>query len=272
MRIAALIRSRTHTHYFVNQVHRAHELALVVVETPTRSKKLSTALKSQGILGLARTALRRYPSKERTKHLNDTFGEDWERIDPTIPVVIVNNVNDPEVHDRLRSLAPDLLLDHGTSIVKGHILDTAGLALNLHWGLSPYYKGVACTEWALLNWDPKNIGVTIHVLSKHIDGGHIVAQERVEVKPDDRAEHINHRITVAGTQLVKRIVARLREGEELDYTPQRPGEGQLFLKKHFGKHLRRQVMHLEKKGFIADMLVKPSRSTELPIVTLSGEG
>ncbi len=269
MKVAALIRDRPHTRYFVNQIHEAHELSLVVVEAPRSSKKLSSILKKKGVRGLAQTIIRRYASRERVRRLNDVFGESWKRISPAIPVLMADSVNDSDVHDRLRVLAPDLLLDHGTSIVQDRILDTAGLALNLHWGLSPYYKGVACTEWALLNWDPYNIGVTVHVLSKHIDGGHIVAQEHVEVRPGDRVEDINHRITAAGTQLVKRIVAQLRDGQALVHVPQRSGEGQLFLKMHFSKHLQDQVRYIERHGLVGRMLAKPSRKERLPIVSLS---
>jgi len=268
VKIAALIRDRPHTRYFVNRVHAAHGLALVVVEAPAGAKRLSAAIKRQGLRGLARVALRRHASRARARRLDDVFGGDWARIDPTIPVFTVESVNAPEVRDRLRALAPDLLLDHGTSIVGAPVLETAGLALNLHWGLSPYYRGVACTEWALINWDPYNVGVTIHVLSKHIDGGHVVAQARVEVRPGDRVEDINHRITAAGTRLVERIVARLGAGEALPFVPQRPGEGHLFLKRHFSRHLRRQVEHIEAAGLIAEMLEKPSRREALPIVEL----
>jgi methionyl-tRNA formyltransferase len=268
MKVAALIRDRPHTRYFVNQIHEAHELSLVVVEASRSTKKLSSTLKKQGVRGLAQTVIRRYASHERIRRLNGTFGEEWKRINPALPVLVVDSINAPEVYDRLRALAPDLLLDHGTSIVEDRVLDTAGLALNLHWGLSPYYKGVACTEWALLNWDPYNIGVTIHVLSKHIDGGHIVAQEHVEVKPGDRVEDINHRITAAGTQLVKRIIAQLRDGEVLDYVPQRSGEGQLYLKMHFSKHLQDQIRYIEHQGLVEHMLAKPSRKERLPIVRL----
>lgn len=269
MKVAALIRDRPHTRYFVNQIHEAHELSLVVVEAPGSTKRLSSILKKRGVRGLAETIVRRSASRERMRRLSDTFGEEWKRINPAIPVLIADSINAPEVRDRLHALAPDLLLDHGTSIVGDHVLDTAGLALNLHWGLSPYYKGVACTEWALLNWDPYNIGVTIHVLSKHIDGGHIVAQERVEVKPGNRVEDINHRITATGTQLVKRIIAQLRNGEIPDCVPQRSGEGQLFLKMHFSKHLQDQIRYIENQGIIEHMLARPSRKERLPIIQLS---
>ncbi len=268
MKVVALIRDRPHTRYFVNQIHGAHELSLLVIEAPGSAKKLTSILKKRGVGGLTQAIFQRYASPERTQRLNDIFGDDWKRINPDIPVLVAENINAPEVHDRLRALAPDLLLDHGTSIVKDDVLDTARLALNLHWGLSPYYRGVACTEWALLNWDPYNIGVTIHVLSKHIDGGHIVAQERVEVRPGDRVEDINHRITAAGTRLTKDIIARLRNGETLDFVPQRPGDGQLFLKMHFSKHLQEQVRYIENQGFVEKMLEKPSRKERLPIIQL----
>ena len=88
--------------------------------------------------------------------------------------MVVADNNSTEVARRLTALKPDLILDHGTSIVSDSIIETAPLALNLHWGLSPYYRGTFCTEWALINHDPRNIGVTIHRLAKAVDGGDIL--------------------------------------------------------------------------------------------------
>ena len=90
---------------------------------------------------------------------NKWFSNKWRKLDKTIPYIEVENINSQLVFKILKEINPDLILDHGTSIVKNHILENAKLALNLHWGLSPYYRGTHCTDWALINWDPNNIGV-----------------------------------------------------------------------------------------------------------------
>ena len=200
------------------------------------------------------------------------FGDKWRTIDPRIPCLTVENINDSAVKQRLDELQPDLLLDHGTSIVSGDILDTAHLSLNLHWGLSPYYRGTACTEWALINQDARNIGVTIHELSNRIDGGRIAGQRRIHVRPDDSVMTVNCRLTVEGTKLLTEMIARLARGEELRMFEQDATVGFLYLKRHFSKHLHSHVRDLMGKGSIAKMADSPARVGLLPIVEFAPEG
>src|SRR3546814_7243079 len=65
--------------------------------------------------------------------------------------------------------------------------------LNIHAGLSPRYRGSRCTEWAVACGDVLNIGVTVHRLTKDIDGGAILGQARVQVRPEDTIEDVNAR-------------------------------------------------------------------------------
>ena len=43
--------------------------------------------------------------------------------------------------------------------------------INLHLGLSPYYRGSSCNFWALYDQNPAYVGATIHLLSKGLDSG-----------------------------------------------------------------------------------------------------
>ena len=44
-------------------------------------------------------------------------------------------------------------------------------AINIHMGLSPYYRGSSCNFWALYDSKPDYVGATIHLLSKGLDSG-----------------------------------------------------------------------------------------------------
>lgn len=271
MTLACLIRRRPHTTYFVNEIHRHHPISLVVVEAPPAGDKLRRLFRRSGFAEAARAVGHRLrPPLHRTETYNALFGDRWGALAPDLEILTVEHVNAPVVRERLDALAPDVLLDHGTSIVRDEILDTAGLALNLHWGLSPYYRGVACTEWALLNWDPYNIGVTIHLLSKHIDGGDILAQRRIDVEPSDRVLSINGKITRAGTEVLVDLLSELRAGRRLRFSAQETDVGFLYLKKHFDDALRRRVRRIERDGLVAQMLEAPARRTPLPIIEWEG--
>ncbi len=44
-------------------------------------------------------------------------------------------------------------------------------AINIHAGVSPYYRGTDCNFWALYDDNPHLVGTTIHLLSKGLDSG-----------------------------------------------------------------------------------------------------
>ena len=270
--IVCLIRHDPAFVYFVNRIHERHKVSLVVVESPSFKRRLVTQINSSGIPGLVEAfrnqVSRMFDRKTHAHNCNRHFGDKWKSIHPKIPILQVDHINSPIVYERLKEERPDLILDHGTSIVKDHILETSALALNLHRGLSPYYRGTYCTERALINWDPHNIGVTVHKLTKIIDGGSILAQERPIIENGDTVGSIDMQLTQRGTELIIRAIDKLDAGDELQFRKQDISMGFLTLNRHWTKHLRKQIQHVERNGLIAQMLKKPARRKKLPIVEL----
>jgi folate-dependent phosphoribosylglycinamide formyltransferase PurN len=48
--------------------------------------------------------------------------------------------------------------------------------VNIHVGITPKYRGVHGTYWALVNNDVENSGVTVHFVDEGIDTGNIINQ------------------------------------------------------------------------------------------------
>ena len=259
--------------YFVNRINERYKVNLVIVESSTIPHRgLITKIKTKGIIGSINAVKNRLLPKTEKKKITDDyniyFNNKWKSINDSIPTVYVTDINSQVVYERLEREKPDLILDHGTSIVKDHILETSDLALNLHWGLSPYYRGTFCTEWALINWDPYNIGVTIHKLTRIIDGGAILAQERAMIKSGDTVDSINMQLTKLGTELVIKAIQKIESGETLQFKKQDYSLGLLNVKKQFSKHLIKQIEYIENNNLIKLMLKKPARTKKLPIIQL----
>lgn len=270
MKIVCLIRPEPPLIYFVNRINSTHKIALVVLEKKKmNSNSIFSKFKKHGMLRsfkiLRNKMIKR---KDGVADFATFFGNKWQALDDNIPCLEIDSVNSEVVYERLKGDNPDLILDHGTSIVKNHILETSKLALNLHWGLSPYYRGTHCTEWALINWDPYNIGVTIHKLTKDIDGGHILAQKRATIKSDDTVHSINMQLTYLGTELILEIINKLRNDEHLEFEKQNFSLGYLTYTKQWNTLLDKEVECIEKNNLIALMLKKPSRVEKLPIVEI----
>ena len=74
------------------------------------------------------------------------------------------------------ALNADMFVVFGSSYIKGWLCDYLidNRAINIHMGLSPYYRGSSCNFWALYDGRPSYVGATIHLLSRGLDNGDIL--------------------------------------------------------------------------------------------------
>ncbi len=80
-----------------------------------------------------------------------------------------------------RAFAPDLLLTATYHcIVPQDVLDCAGLAVNIHPSLLPFYKGPTPTNWAVAYGEAES-GVSFHLLAAEIDSGPLLMQYRTPI-------------------------------------------------------------------------------------------
>lgn len=71
------------------------------------------------------------------------------------------------------ALQADHIIVFGSSYIKPPLVDAliARRAVNLHMGVSPYFRGSGCNFWALYDGHPELVGATIHLLSRGLDSG-----------------------------------------------------------------------------------------------------
>lgn len=71
------------------------------------------------------------------------------------------------------ALQSDCYIVFGASYIKGWLAETlvSNNALNIHMGISPYYRGSSCNFWALQDRRADMVGATIHRLSRGLDSG-----------------------------------------------------------------------------------------------------
>ncbi len=267
MKIVCMIGTPPYLNYFINEIARHHELALVIREDAHTNTNLRKKILKKGILNTARIVVNRLRNRKRLqKDYNEILGSQWQQPSGAFPLFNTPDINSKAVIQQLQEIKPDLVLVHGTSLIKAKTLAGIPLALNLHWGLSPYYKGSYCTEWALINHDPYNIGFTIHRMSSKIDAGDILTQAPVSIVPEDTANRINMRLTRLGTQEIVAVITRLQHGETPVFTAQDNNHGALYLTKDWTQKKQRESAALENPVSIKTMLDTPVRPA-LPVVT-----
>ena len=81
-------------------------------------------------------------------------------------------------------LKSDIYVVFGSSYIKGHLIDflVEQKAINIHMGVSPYYRGTDCNFWALYDDNPHLVGATIHMLSKGLDSGSMLYHAMSNIK------------------------------------------------------------------------------------------
>ena len=92
-------------------------------------------------------------------------------------VIKKGSINDNEVVSEIVNSNADLLVCYGSSIIKSDLLDIfRGKFLNVHLGLSPYYRGSGTNIWPLINGEPEMVGATFMHIDKGIDTGEVIHQ------------------------------------------------------------------------------------------------
>jgi phosphoribosylglycinamide formyltransferase 1 len=84
-----------------------------------------------------------------------------------------------------------------------------GRIVNIHPSLLPEFAGTMDAVAMALQSGVKETGCTVHVVTDDVDQGPILAQRRVEVRPDDTVESLRERIQAEEHALLPVVVKRL---------------------------------------------------------------
>lgn len=93
----------------------------------------------------------------------------------------LNNLKLTDINEYLDS---NLFIIFGTSFIKGNLVKflKKNKAINIHAGISPYYRGTDCNFWALYDNNPHLVGSTVHLLSDGLDDGPILYHAMPEIR------------------------------------------------------------------------------------------
>ena len=103
-------------------------------------------------------------------------------------------------------LQSDVYVVFGSSYIKGELVDflIKKKTINIHAGVSPFYRGTDCNFWALYDNNPHLVGATIHLLSKGLDSGPTLYHALSNIK-DDPFEYTMSTIKSAFHSIAERI-------------------------------------------------------------------
>ena len=122
-------------------------------------------------------------------------------------------INNKDTIDRIKRISPDIILVYGTNYIGSRLLSLAKItSLNMHTGLSPYYRGSDTYFWPLYNGDLGMVGATVHECTSQIDGGCIYARTVTRLDENDDQFTVFARCVKAGAVIYSEVVKMFLEG------------------------------------------------------------
>ena len=106
-----------------------------------------------------------------------------------------------------KALDADLMIIFGASWIRGPLIEqlVSRRAINIHIGVSPYYRGSSCNFWALYDNNPDLVGSTIHRLGRGLDSGNIYFHAMPKPASADPFEFGMTAVHAAHTGLIESI-------------------------------------------------------------------
>ena len=128
-----------------------------------------------------------------------------------IPVLQPKDLEDPVFKQVLGNIQPDLVVvaAYGPPFLPNWLLAFPKYGcINLHPSLLPKYRGASPIPQAILD-NEKETGVTIIRMSEKIDGGDILAQEKLEIFPTDTTLTLTKKLADLGASLLVKTISAL---------------------------------------------------------------
>lgn len=149
------------------------------------------------------------------------------------------------------ALNSDVYIVFGASYIKGWLIDylVERRAVNIHMGVSPYYRGSSCNFWAAYDGHPELVGATIHMLSRGLDSGDMLYHALP--RPEDIDPFVLGMKAVKAAQ--ESLVSRIPGGEIFTYIPEKQDASKEF------RYTRNRDFNDEAAGDYLEHLLTPEQ-------------
>lgn len=167
----------------------------------------------------------------------------------SLRVETVADINAPEVPKWASTLEVDVVCLFGTSILQPHWLSGfPDKIVNLHLGLSPWYRGSATLFWPFADSAVEFLGTTIHLAVEKVDAGAILHRIRPIVLPNEGYYQITHQLIRQSIEAFPGVVTRYLEGTLIPQ-PQENVAGRICRKADFNDAALARALAYVGEGF-----------------------
>lgn len=215
MRIVIFTSNAVRHKYVANTLAAHADEALAIIECKDNDAREAESLANQTLTSLQEHFLLRYKTEKEFFPGNDILRM-------SVLPIIWKEASLNIVYQAVKDFNPDAVFVFGASILKERLISLIppGRFINMHLGLSPYYRGSGTNFWPFVNDELEYVGSTILHLDAGIDTGDIIAHVRPEIEAGDNVHTVGNKVIRDSTMALVKIIEMLRTGKELHRTKQ----------------------------------------------------
>lgn len=177
--------------------------------------------------------------------------------------------NSHQVFNWVTNLKLDFLVLYGASIIKDPLLSHfKNRIINMHLGLSPYYRGTGTNFWPLVNREPECLGTTIHLATSKVDAGPILLQARPSPEISDRCHDLGCKAIMVGAELMAKALKEYYANKIIPKN--QSGQGKLYKSNDFNVQAVSKMWANFDTGMMREYLKNKSlKDKKYPILCVS---
>jgi methionyl-tRNA formyltransferase len=160
------------------------------------------------------------------------------------------------------------VIAYGCSIIKEPLLSAfEGRFLNIHLGLSPYYRGSGTNYWPLVNNEPEYVGATFMFIDSGIDTGEVIHQIRANLVWGDMPAQIGNRLIVDMTRTCHSIVEKFDNLQRVPQVKQTDAKERIYRNRDYTEESVLTLYDNFRKGLVERYIAEETiRCNNAPIV------
>jgi len=200
----------------------------------------------------------RYTTEKKIFSGNDYF-------DNKVIPLLYKEANLQYTYQVVKDFNPDLMIVFGSSIIKEPLLSLKpNRFINLHLGLSPYYRGSGTNFWPFVNKELEYVGSTILHLDPGIDTGDIITHVKPKFEIDDNVHTVGCKVIKSSVDTLIKIIEMVNNEQELQRIKQWSVPNSRYYKNSdFNEEILKTYLQNLEKGLIKNYLSSPTNNLKL---------
>lgn len=175
------------------------------------------------------------------------------------------NLNSKKTYNIIKKFKPDLSFIFGVDIIKDPILRFIKKKnINLHLGLSPWYKGSATLFWPFYFLQPHYAGATFHRITENFDEGPILHQTLSKLRVGQGIHDVANNVIISSKKDLIKILKKFEKNIKFNFKLQKK-YGRIFYTNTFKPHHLKIIYSLFKDK-IVDYHLKYGSKRKLKLV------